>query len=151
LTPADGKTTAPILAWTINGKTLRVGRFTMDWFDKEEQVAYERQIAHVAAGEEIPEFMPRRSELEELARYWADLHLHLEYLMWCYGQVSHIELLRIEGAAQRLDDVASHLGEDTVRKIVEQVKEKIQLSVDAHYWHCYTNGLPSPLDDATGN
>lgn len=69
--------------------------------------------------QEIPEFIPTRHELLELAKYWAREATRTYFFCWSVDQSGSTEIRLIPFAWRRVERIAELLGEDEVNQAVD--------------------------------
>ncbi len=94
---------------------------------------------------EIPAFVPTRHELLQIARYWADVELDLNFFMAIHQCVGSDWLRKTSFAARRLDLIERVLGGDDVNNVVKNVHDKFSESVDPRWWKAYMAGDTTEL------
>jgi hypothetical protein len=70
---------------------------------------------------EMPEFVPTRYELLQLAKYWATLALDLQFDFFLYAQTGSSEYRLDAFARRRVGRIAEILGREQVDKLIDQV------------------------------
>ena len=89
---------------------------------------------------EVPAFVPTRHELLQIARYWADVELDLNFFMAIHQCVGSDWLRKTSFAARRIGRIERALGGDDVERVVEDVRKKLSSSVDPRYWKAFVEG-----------
>jgi len=91
---------------------------------------------------EMPEFVPTRHELVQLAKYWATLDLDDLFDFFLYGQTGSSEWRRVAFARRRICRIATVLGEEEVQKAVEEAEKEFSKTIDPRAWAIFKNGTP---------
>lgn len=91
---------------------------------------------------EMPEFVPTRYELLQLAKYWATLDLDLQFDFFLYGQSGSSEYRRSAFARRRVGRIAEILGREQVDKLIDEVYEEYGKKQDARAWAIFVTGTP---------
>ena len=96
---------------------------------------------------EVPDFVPTRHELLQIARYWANVELDLEFLMATTGVVGSDWLRQTSFAGRRLGRIDRASGDDGVQRVVvvEQVRQEFSESVDPRWWKAFVEGDATEL------
>lgn len=91
---------------------------------------------------EMPEFVPTRYELIQLAKYWATLDLDLEFDFFLYCQTGSSDYRRGAFARRRVRRIADILGKGEVDKLIDEVYEEYDKKHDARAWAIFMTGTP---------
>jgi hypothetical protein len=91
---------------------------------------------------EMPEFVPTRYELIQLAKYWATLALDLQFDFFLYGQTGSSEYRLDAFARRRVGWIAEILGREQVDKVIDQAYEEYGKKQDAKAWGIFMTGTP---------
>jgi hypothetical protein len=91
---------------------------------------------------EMPEYVPTRHELLQLAKYWATLALDLQFDFFLYGQTGSSEYRRDAFAKRRIGRIAEILGREDIDKVIDQVYEEYGKKQDARAWTIFMTGTP---------
>lgn len=91
---------------------------------------------------EMPEFVPTRYELIQLAKYWATLELDLQFDFFLYGQSGSSEYRRSAFARRRVGRIAEILEREQADKLIDEVYEEYGKKQDARAWEIFTTGTP---------
>ena len=88
---------------------------------------------------EVPGFLPTQHELLELVRYWAGIAIGIDWRWFvdeCYGS----EDIRLEPYAwKRISRIGDLLGEERVKKVVDEVYEEYGETHKKH-WNVFLHG-----------
>jgi len=95
-----------------------------------------------AGAQEIPEFVPTRHELLELAKYWQKVCLENRYFWYLEWQVGSTDLRQEAFAQRRLNRIAEALGDDVVKSATDEVWEEFGKTCDPRVWNHFRNNLP---------
>ena len=95
---------------------------------------------------EMPEFVPTRHELILLVKHWTTLELRQLFGFFLHGQVGSNDRRRYEFAGRRISRVATVLGEEDVRKVIEEAEHEFSKAIDPRAWDIYKNGTPEERD-----
>jgi len=90
----------------------------------------------------VPDFVPTRYELIELAKYWATIALDLRFDYFLYTQTGSSEWRRDAFASRRVGRIGEILGQDEINKVIDQVYEEYGKKQDARAWAIFMNGTP---------
>jgi len=91
---------------------------------------------------EMPDFVPTRYELIQLAKYWATIVLDLRFDYFLYGQTGSSEYRRSVFANRRVARIAEILGEEEIHRVIGQAYEEYGKKQDARAWAIFMNGTP---------
>src|SRR5262245_57069626 len=93
-----------------------------------------------AGAAEVPGFTPTRHELRQLAKYWAETALEIEYDWFIYAQVGGTDM-RLEPFAQRrIARIANLLGTEEVQKLVSEVEIEFGKKQYPRAWEIFCHG-----------
>ena len=90
-----------------------------------------------AAG--VPEFVPTRHELLELARFWAREDLEIQLGWFLYGQTGSTDLRVSSYAIRRINRIADLLGQDVVKDAIASVYREAE-ERDKLLWKIFKDG-----------
>ena len=90
--------------------------------------------------EEILGFTPIRQELIQIVKYWTEEALDLDFFMFIHDQVESHWLRESSFARHRIWRVAKILGEDEVRKAIDEVFTKFGKDLDKRTWDIFLHG-----------
>jgi hypothetical protein len=88
---------------------------------------------------EVVGFVPTRHELLELAKYWTNVAVDIEYDWFLYGQVGSSDMRRRPFARRRIGRIQELLG-DAVDKVVGEVYEEYGKKQDPRSWEVFLHG-----------
>lgn len=88
---------------------------------------------------EVVGFIPTRHELLELARYWANVAVEIEYCWFLFEQVGSSDMRRQPFAWRRVSRIQELLGAD-VEKVVDKVYEEYGKKQEPRYWGAFLHG-----------
>jgi len=91
---------------------------------------------------EMPEFVPTRYELIQLAKYWATIVIDLRFDYFLYTQTGSSEYRRSVFAKRRIARIAEILGQEEVNKMIDQAYEEYGKNQNARAWSIFLNGTP---------
>jgi hypothetical protein len=91
---------------------------------------------------EMPDFMPTRYELIQLAKYWATIVIDLRFDYFLYGQTGSSEYRRSVFAKRRIARIAEILGQEEVNKMIDHAYEEYGKNQNARAWSIFLNGTP---------
>jgi hypothetical protein len=89
-----------------------------------------------------PGFVPTRYELIQLVKYWATLELVHIFGFFLLGQTGSNERRRHAFAGRRISRIATALGEEEVRKSVEEAEQEFSKTIDPRAWAIFKDGTP---------
>jgi hypothetical protein len=95
---------------------------------------------------EVPDFIPTRHELIQLVEYWATIDLDDLFHFFLLGQTGSAERRRVEFARHRICRIAAILGEEEVRKAIEEAEQKYSKTIDPRAWSIFKDGTPEEQD-----
>lgn len=91
--------------------------------------------------EEVPNFVPTRYELVQLAKHWAREDLEISWFWFVYGSTGSTETRVKSFARRRINRIAAVLGGDEVDKAIEEVHVLFREGLhDQTLWDIYCNG-----------
>jgi hypothetical protein len=97
-----------------------------------------------AGATEIPEFVPTRHELVQLAKYWRHVWLDDVFFMYWTSTTSSTELRREAFARRRLNRIAESIGDDILGSAINEVDEEFGKGCDPRTWDRFQKSLPLP-------
>jgi len=86
---------------------------------------------------EEPGFVPTRHELLQLARYWAEHFVDIQFFHFCMKDGSRDPVFSF--ASRRISRIAELLGDEIVEKVIDDVYEKLSQR-HGRAWEVFTNG-----------
>lgn len=92
--------------------------------------------------EEVQGFLPTRHELMQLAKYWAKVEIDINYFYFCYQQTGSTEIRRGPFARRRVARIADVLGEEVVKKAVDDAYVEYGKDQDPRTWNTFLSGTP---------
>ncbi len=92
-----------------------------------------------SAAAEVIGFLPTRHELLELARFWANVAVDIEYFWFRYQKHSSAGICRRTFAWKRVARIQELLGADG-DKVVDEVYEKFGKNQNDKYWEAFMHG-----------
>jgi hypothetical protein len=90
--------------------------------------------------EEISAFVPTRYEMIQLAKYWANVAIDIEYFWFCCEQVGSSDRRRRSFAWRRVSRIAELLGENEIDQAVKDAYDDFGKSRDPRIWNIFRNG-----------
>jgi hypothetical protein len=93
---------------------------------------------------EVTGFIPTRHELLELARYWANVAVDIEYCWFCYETVGSTDMRLNSFAWRRVSRIHEVLG-DAVSKVVDEVYQEYGKKQNPQFWNAFLNGTGEQL------
>lgn len=90
--------------------------------------------------EEIQGFVATRHELIQLAKYWAEKAIHIDYLWFLYEQTGSSDRRVRAFAWRRVSRIAEMVGKEEGDEAVKQVYEEYGKSQDPRVWNIFLNG-----------
>lgn len=94
---------------------------------------------------EVPQFVPTRHELFQLAKYWALTVLDMDFCYFCYQQTGSTEIRLGPFANRRINRIAEYLGASRVQEAWKAAEDEFAKTVDARDWHVFRHGTPDEL------
>jgi hypothetical protein len=95
---------------------------------------------HGDGGAECEEYRPTRYELEQLARFWAKEILDIQVFWFYYAQSGSTEIRLEPYARTRLHRIRQTLGKDTVKAIVDAVRDQERQRMGEEDWRIFSEG-----------
>lgn len=95
---------------------------------------------------EVPDFVPTRHELVQLIKYWATVDLENEFYFFLYTQTGSNDSRRGAFARRRISRIATILGEEEVRKAIEEAGQEYSKKTDPRAWSIFKDGTPEEQD-----
>jgi len=97
-------------------------------------------------GAEVPEFVPTRHELIQIAKYWIFVDLDIHFSCWLLAGSGSTEAWTSMFAARRLGRITQLLGEDVVQKAVDEAWEEFGRKCDSpELWRIWREGTREDL------
>lgn len=87
---------------------------------------------------EVPEFVPTRHELIQLATHWSTVHIDDQSFHFLYGRSGWSDSnhrRRLVFAARRIRRIATLLGDEQIRKTIQQAEEEFGRTADPRAGH----------------
>lgn len=91
---------------------------------------------------EMPEFVPTRYELIQLAKYWVTIALDLRFDYFLYTSTGSSEWRLDAFASRRVGRIVEILGQDEINKVIDQAYEEYGKEQDPRAWSIFLNGTP---------
>lgn len=91
-------------------------------------------------GEEIPDYVPTRSELVQVVRYWHLRRLDDEWFEFLYGRREPNSYRLAIFAERRIHRAAAAIGQEAVDQAIEKAREEFKARVDGRLWDIFENG-----------
>lgn len=91
---------------------------------------------------EMPEFVPTRYELIQLAKYWATIVIDLRFDYFLYTTTGSSEWRLDAFARRRVGRIGEILGQDEINKVIDQAYEEYGKEQDPRAWSIFLNGTP---------
>jgi hypothetical protein len=91
---------------------------------------------------EMPELVPTRYELIQLAKYWATIALDLRFDYFLYTQTGSSEWRLDAFARRRVGRIGEILGQEEIEKVIAQAYEEYGKKQDPRAWSIFLNGTP---------
>jgi hypothetical protein len=89
---------------------------------------------------EMPGFVPTRHELIQLVKYWATLDLDKQFYFFLYTQTGSDDRRRGAFARRRICRIAAILGEEEVRKAIEEAEQEYSKKTYPRAWSIFKDG-----------
>jgi hypothetical protein len=90
--------------------------------------------------EEIPDFVPTRDELFQLAKYWTKVERDIEFFHFRFRMTGGSEVRRATFARRRLARIESLVGKDLVEMAKEEAYAEVGKEQDPREWDIFLNG-----------
>jgi hypothetical protein len=91
---------------------------------------------------EVPDFIPTRHELIQVVKYWEKLRLDHLFYYFLFGQTGSSETRRVAFAGRRVSRIARLLGDEEVRKAIQEVDAEFSKTIDPRGWAIFKDGTP---------
>ena len=111
------------------------------WGDERFTVGYVDEVNGPNSAE-MPEFVPTRYELIQLAKYWATIVIDLRFDYFLYTQTGSSEWRLDAFAWRRVGRIGEILGQDQINKVIDQAYEEYGKKQDPRAWSIFLNGTP---------
>ena len=95
---------------------------------------------HGEDGSEVPDFAPTKHELTQLVKYWARRHTEIEFPCRAMGISGSSEMRESAYASARINRIEKLLGEEEVRRAVDEAEAEFARDVDASDWDAFCRG-----------
>ena len=82
---------------------------------------------------EVPEYIPTRSELLELLKYWESEYLRTRYWLYATAQTGSTEIRLIPYARRRVDRIVELLGDDAVA-VMQDARREFAAGLGTRRW-----------------
>jgi len=91
---------------------------------------------------EIPEFVPTKHELIQLAKYWIGRSLDNDFFYFTYAQTGSSEWRTNKYADRRIDRAAEILSEDEMKQLIAEAEKdfKEKYGISDEDWNIFKNG-----------
>jgi hypothetical protein len=109
------------------------------WGDERFTVGYVDEVNGPNSAE-MPEFVPTRYELIQLAKYWATIVIDLRFDYFLYTQTGSSEWRLDAFARRRVGRIGKILGQDEINKVIDQAYEEYGKEQDPRAWSIFLNG-----------
>jgi hypothetical protein len=96
---------------------------------------------------EVPDFNPTRPELIQLVKYWKKSALDSEYSVFLTGQIGSTDMRMQPFAYRRIARIADLIGEDEIRKVVQEAENEFGRSADPKAWDIFLHGTSEQWDE----
>ena len=90
----------------------------------------------------MPEFVPTRYELTQLAKCWMTIVINLRFDYFLYTQTGSSEWRLGAFARRRVGRIGKILGQDEINKVIDQAYEEYGKEQDPRAWSIFLNGTP---------
>jgi len=90
--------------------------------------------------QEIPDFIPTRHELIQLAKHWAREVVGIRWFEFVTGSTGSTEIRLRPYARRRIARIACLLGEDQIEAAVDEVYDQFRKECDEKSWDIFMNG-----------
>jgi len=91
-------------------------------------------------GTEVPEFIPTRHELLQLVKYWKRKDLFYKWGSFVSSTDGYIDYLIADFASRRIAQIAKLLGEEEVKRAIEEAREEFSRRLDPRRWDIFLHG-----------
>lgn len=91
---------------------------------------------------EVPEFVPTRHELFQLAKYWTATRLDIDFFWFFYATSGSREIRLGPFADRRISRIADCLGDTLVEQACKEAEDEFAKTVDARAWEVFRHGTP---------
>ena len=97
--------------------------------------------------EEIPDFVPTRDELFQLAKYWTKVERDIEFFRFRFRMTGSSEVRRATFARRRIARIESLVGKDLVKMAKEEAYAEVGKEQDPREWDIFLNGTDEERND----
>ena len=94
----------------------------------------------------VPDFEPTDYELLLLVKHWERVALDIRFFWFLWAQVSRTETRQLLLAKHRIDRIAQAIGDNVLRKAVDEVWERYGKKVDPRAWEIFLRGDRKEID-----
>ena len=98
-----------------------------------------------AGAVEVPDFVPTRHELIQLVKFWAEVALQIDFECFVTSSSGSTEMRLEPFAWRRINRIAATLGDDEVKKAVDEVYAKFGEKQNKRYWDVFLNGTKEQM------
>jgi hypothetical protein len=107
-------------------------------------------IGHVSEvngedAEELHGLVPTRRELCVLVKYWMTKVIDYDFWLFCYHQTSSSGSRRSAFGSRRIDRIAAFLGEDGVKRAIDEAYEEFGRQHNSEAWRIFLHGTEEEL------
>ena len=96
--------------------------------------------------EEIPDFVPTRDELFQLAKYWTKVERDIEFFHFRFRMTGGSEVRRATFARRRIARIESLVGKDLVNMAKEEAYAEVAKEQDPREWDIFMNATEEKYD-----
>jgi len=112
------------------------------WGDKTFVVGHVSEVNGSEAYEEVPEFVPTKHELIQIAKYWFLRQLENDFFFFVFAQTGSSEWRESVYASRRINRIAQILSEPELNQVIEEVERdfKREHKISDADWDTFKNG-----------
>jgi hypothetical protein len=115
------------------------------WGTEHAVVGYVEEV-NGRASREVPDFVPTRHELLLLVKQWEGVALDIEFYWSLWAQISGKGSRKHTFARRRINRIARALGDDVVRRGIDEVWEAFGKKVDPRAWEIFLQNHRKQID-----
>jgi len=109
-------------------------------------IGYVDEVNGEGAEEIAAAFVPTRAELLQLARYWTERVLDLEYTFFLFTSTGSYECRILGFGTRRIERIRAVLGAEAVDAVEMEVYKEYAKTIDPREWATFLNGDEARVD-----
>jgi hypothetical protein len=120
--------------------------YLMPWGNEQMAIGYVDEVNGNTAVE-VPEFHPTHHELLQLVKYWKTVALDIEYFWFLFEQVGSSDTRQQSFAYRRINRIAVILGDEAVKRTIDEVYEEFGKKQNPKTWDIFLNGTKEQWEE----